>query len=270
MTALIDRSVTAIVGTSEFAGLRMSFGVETSDKPEPNTMTLKIWNLSAASRGALGAKDLTISLDAGYVDNTEQIFLGDVELVSSQGEGQDRVTTIEAGDGSKGMGKARVNKSFAAGARVKDVMTHVAESMGVGIGDALSKIQSGDIKGGWSSFVSGTTVTGTAIDEMNRLTRSAGMEWFVKDNVLRVRNKGEPSPELAIVLTPTTGLIGSPEPGENGAIVAKGLIQPGYAPGRKIRIENASVDGDYLIRRVQYTGDTHGGEWYGDIEATPL
>jgi hypothetical protein len=85
---------------------------------------------------------------------------------------------------------------------------------------------------------------------------------------------GEPLDAEAIVLSPSSGLVGSPERAadSDGAMVlkARSLIVPGLLPRRKVRIKSGLVDALYVVRKVQYKGDTAAQDWYADMECTAL
>jgi hypothetical protein len=76
--------------------------------------------------------------------------------------------------------------------------------------------------------------------------------------------------DIAVVLTPTTGLIGTPSHGEKGAINAVSLLNGEIKPGRKVDIECRSLVGSYRATAVTHSGDTQGSDWYSSFEAEEL
>jgi hypothetical protein len=81
--------------------------------------------------------------------------------------------------------------------------------------------------------------------------------------------------EEAVLLTPATGLIGSPEHGtpdkKHAASVlkARSLLQPAIKPCKRVVIRSQSISGTFCVQKVTHHGDTAGGDWYSDLEALP-
>ena len=100
-----------------------------------------------------------------------------------------------------------------------------------------------------------------------------GLQLSIQDEQILLLEPGEFLQGRTVVLrppqlnTPGTGLIGSPEPGEDGFINARALIQPGLVPGRRVDLQAENIRGLFRIERVVYIGDTWGPDWYADIEA---
>ncbi len=90
-------------------------------------------------------------------------------------------------------------------------------------------------------------------------------------------------PGEAVLLTSETGLIGTPEQTNEGVKV-RCLLNPRLRIGGRIKLDNKSVlmaktelkmsaqrpprlddDGFYRILKVEFSGDTHGQNWYADM-----
>jgi len=74
----------------------------------------------------------------------------------------------------------------------------------------------------------------------------------------------------AVLLTPETGLIGSPTPQNDGRVSAQSLLQPDLIPGRQVQIKSKHVQGMYVVETAQYEGETAGDAWFVNITARPL
>jgi hypothetical protein len=147
------------------------------------------------------------------------------------------------------------------------VLRALAESLGVGLGNsAAALLDPKTLRGGSSEFVSGTTVSGFAAEELTTLLRSVGMEWSIQDSELQLVGIGQPMPGEAVVLSPSTGLVGSPEPGQKGVVRCTTLLIPGLQPGGAIQIESEEVRGLFRIERADYVGDKSGPDWYAHLE----
>jgi hypothetical protein len=102
--------------------------------------------------------------------------------------------------------------------------------------------------------------------ELQKLGASIGYDVHIHDGKLEmIKRKGYVS-ELVPYLTAKTGLIGSPEPGKDGVLKFKSLLQPKIKIFRRVKIEAESVKGTYIIKKITHTGDTHGQEWYTECE----
>lgn len=270
-------------------GLSIEFEIERSLKREPNTAEVRIRNLSAQHRAQLQEQGtVTIKLEAGYVpralsadtqqalqgagvtagDGLALIFAGDLRRAYSAREGADWVTVITSGDGERATRQARVKLSFRPGVRWAQILSDLAKETGLDVGNALTQIEGTALLRAPTS--SQITVTGTALQQMQSLSQSFGLETSVQDGALQVLPLGAPLAAQAVELSPDTGLIGSPEPASDGGVRFRSLINPDLQPGRRVKLAAAHVSGDYRLRRIRFNGDTSGGPWYADCEGSAL
>lgn len=269
---LFGRRAVLTVGTTQIDGLRMSFVIDQTDKPEPNGTEISVYNLSETTRGKVQDQGLPLKLEAGYNEDISQIFDGDIRKdgVSSRRDSADWITTFKALDGGEAFRNARIQESFAAGTKLRPVLEKLAKSMGVGLGNSLDKLRGGDVLGSLSEFFSGATLSGKSSAEMERMFRSVGYDYSVQDGELQVTTLGSATDKTAILLSSETGLIGSPEPGAKAITKIRSLLQSDIRPRRKLKLDTEALNGFYVVRRVKHTGDTHGPAWYSDIEATQI
>ncbi len=280
MSKLFNKDIKVTIGTVEISSrstdddvarptLRMSFGVEQQLKGEPNTAEISIWNLSEDTRSRIQESVQTI-IEAGYVGETSRIFSGDMSFSATTKQGPDAITSFEAADGENAYRSARINKSFKGGVTLATLLKEAAKSMGIGLGNVLKKADEGDFRGALEEFTNGEVLSGKSSDVLDRLTETAGLDWQINDGQIQFFKTDETTEDTAIRLTMENGLIGSPEFGEKGEIMARSLLQGGLFPGRKIEIISRDVDGFFKIHKATHTGDTHGNDWYTDIEARAL
>ena len=203
----------------DVSGHDMEFVVEKSLKPgEPNTCSMKVYNLSGALRQALSgfnvynpgnlASGITVLLEAGYLEQTSQIYFAGARAAWSQRINADYVTHIESMDTiarPTGLDKTKKIPPGAiagavyhtTGARIplSDAMNALAKAMGVGVGNLAQVLSAPPAEG---ESITGATIPATAITSVNgsalignsarRMTdicRSAGLEWSVQDGVLQ-------------------------------------------------------------------------------------
>lgn len=283
MPANFNRDWRVIVGTTEIVGLRVSFKAKKTGKADPNTLDLGIYNLSAATRAKVSADERpAVVLMAGYKGAAGVIFAGPARTIDHVREGADWKTHITCGDGEQAyVGVSSF--SFKAGSRKGDVVARVTEDLkqlGIDTGDAKRALQEGGIAGLKEYFTQGYAAAGRSMKELDRLAQACGFEYSIVDGRLVITQLERPTNEEMVVLSPATGLIGSPDHGapEKGAeekkavslLKARALLNGELRPLRGMRLETSSRSGNYRIETVEHVGDSHGPEWFSNVEARPL
>jgi len=250
-------------------GLRVSFKVIKTDEPEPNDSEISVWNLAESTRGRIKDRTLPVSLEAGYGKNLALIFSGDIDPkgVSSRREGPDWITTFKASDSGEAFRTARIQESISAGAKLGPVLKKMAQSLGVKTGNSIEKLKQGDLNGAFDTFFSGVTLSGPAFKESQRLLKSSGWDMQIHNGELEVTASNQPLDLPVVLLTSSTGLIGSPEPGDKGVIRFDSLLNPEIGPRRKVDLKSKTISGLYMVKKVTLIGDTDGQQWYSQAEA---
>lgn len=252
--------------------LRLTFKVVRTLKKEPNTAEISIYNLTQANRVAFQEKGLETSLEAGYLNNVSQIFKGQLDFAENKLSGRDWITTLQSTDGGKLFRSARINTSIKGPAKIGDVLQAAGDALGINAGNLAEKVRSGSIRGALTEFTNGIVLSGKAEQVFDKVVKSMGYSWSVQDGQLQLLEPVEVVGQDAVLLTPGTGLIGTPEAGEKGYVKARSLLQPELLPGRKVKIEskNQDVNGFFRAEKCTFIGDTWGKDWYVDIEGKPL
>lgn len=271
MALLYKRAVAVTVDTLRMTGQRMAFRVLHTNKAEPNTCEVSIYNAPAVLRAEVqGSRSVGVTIEAGYGKDLQQLFSGDLRRAFSTKQGIDWVTTLRGGDGEVAMRTARVNESFAPGTPIRTVVERVARRLGVNLGDAISRIGEGSHRQSLTEYVNGTVLSGSAKTLLEQLLGDLDLEYSVVDGTLQVLPRGQATNATAILLTPRTGLIGSPEAGDKGLVKLRSLLQPSIRPGRKVKVESAILNGFYRVETATHVGDTHSAAWHTEIEGRPL
>jgi hypothetical protein len=284
---LYDRRVVLVVGKAQqqpkadfvealrIEGLRVTFKVEKTDKPEPNKSEMAIYNLSAESRAALEGKDTPVLLMAGYASGVSQCFSGTARIVDSEKAGVDWVTRIRCGDWERPYCTAQVSNSFKAGTTAREIVTYAAGQLVKDKGN-LEQVYTDVTR----KLSSGFAASGNAAAELTRQLEADGFEWSIQDGRLQVLKPTGFTSDVGPLFTPDSGLIGTPALGtpekKDGPQVwkVKVLLEPRLRPGQRFSVERTtSTDGKpvkretFRARRVQHVGDTHGGDFFSEIEA---
>lgn len=281
----------AKVQLSEFdvEGMRVQFSVERVFRSIPSSLELKVYNLSDQTRSQIiqtsrqraravppqpgviqPRRRVFVSLFAGYeTAPLSRQFYGDVFLIRNEVVTPDIITVVSAKDGGYSAMTSRVNRSFAPGTSVETVARHLVDCLGVEPGNALEQFRGMRLSDA-SVFHAGTLLVGSATREMDRLCLAAGFEWCIQDNRLVVTRIRQGVTDTAILLSPETGLIGSPIR-ESISRIVKGrcLIQPGIVPGAIVEVQSRLFKSVIRLYRTRTIGDTHGADWYIDFEGRP-
>jgi hypothetical protein len=273
MTLLFGRTYSIQIDDLGVESLRVGFTVKKSLKKTANTAEIAVYNLAKDTRKRLeGMSAVAVQLFAGYDGVNSLIFRGELRDVFSRWEENGSwVTVLRGADGDAAMRTARTNYGQRPGVSVARVVQQLATDLGVGIGNAARAIVSGNLEGVGNAFGKGVTMSGSTQEQLDKILRSAGKEWSIQDGELQVIDAGAALQASVTVLSPITGLMGTPEVQDKGANKGKAQIRcrilPDLNPGRAAAVESATVIGVWRIDEVTYTGDTHGQDWTAEIMA---
>lgn len=286
MPELFRRACRVQFSEFDVSTLRVKFRIEKVFRPIPSKLEVRIYNLSQVTRERIAAtareraravpqqpgivqprRRYFVGIDAGYEQFLTRIFYGDVFRSHVEIDGTDSVVVVEAQDGGVSLYSARVSKSFRPGATVECVMKHLVEALGVEPGNSHEVLIDVRLRDSMRNFTAGVVLSGSAAYEMDRLCVGAGLEWAIQDNALVLTPLGRGISETAPLLSPQTGLIGSPSRDQITRIVkGKCNIMPDVAPGRLVEVQCALFKEVIRIYKTVTVGDTHGNEWYIEFE----
>lgn len=300
---LFNRVVSLVIGKEggsgrELTGLRIAFSIQKGATKSPNQCTCKIWNLSPDTRALVEVIGNVLILKAGYVDDIGaiNIFQGDVTRTLTVREGPDWITEIEMQDGLSEFRDTKTSVSFGKGITVRQVVSQIAKTFGLPVRELPDNIAS-------KQYPSGFAFVGRSRDALDKACNNLGLEWSIQNREIQIIKKGGVFKQTAIVLSPDSGLIGSParesktmtekaaakegitkkqkgvrvintldEKGNqeeklqvNGYKV-KSLLQPTLEPGGYVQVKSKGIDGEFFrIEELTHVGDTHGNEFHTDI-----
>lgn len=250
--------------------LKVTFGGTKTLKKEPNKATVSIYNLGEQSRVALQERGQNTIVEAGYVGSTSILFDGTLEYSNSVYNGSDWVTTLETSDGTDKTKSNRVNKSFKGPVKATAILQEAARALGVKSGNLRKAIARGSVRGNLSEFSNGYVMSGKADAALDSIARSMGYFYSIQDGQLLLLAQDDFLGNEATLLSSSTGMVGSPEPGDDGFIKVRSLVQANLLPAHRVEVDSKSASGFYRIERVDYSLDTWGDDWYADLECRPL
>lgn len=250
-------------------GMRVQFKIDKSEKKEPNSSQIIVTNLSPTRRSSLQHVGVKMLLEAGYKEvGVFKIFAGDVRTVDHVRSKANWDTTMRLGDGERAWKFARVAESFAPGTKVVDAARAIAKAMGLDMGNFNKQMESVT-----AQFDQGYAACGSAARALDQIITTIGKTWSIQDGALQILDPYGVLDLPIPVISPTSGLIDSPEMGSPPSKGKPQLLKfksllIATKPGAKVRLLSARYDGFVRVHKCSFTGDTHGGDWYTEIEGT--
>lgn len=267
-TRLFRRTYSLQVDSILLSGLQIAFSVERTLRRRPGACEIKITNLSEEHRRQLERlrSGIFVDLSAGYDLTHTRVFRGELHQVHTDRQLPSIITVIQSRDGHRAH-SARTSRSHRAGTTLASVVRGLVEDMGVDEGNLADVLP--DLGG---VFARGVSVFGSATDQLDRMTTTAGLEWSIQDGALQVLPRGRALQRTAVRLTKDSGLVGSPARGageDAGKITVRTLMIADLVPGRLVQIESADVSGFFRIEKAVCKGDLFGDQWGYELTCAP-
>lgn len=287
MTDQYFRKVSLILGNDreaiDLSNLRFKFQVRRGDIQTPNSVDIRVYNVSDQTLNQVQKEFKRVVLQAGYDGNFGVIFQGNVkQLRKGRESAVDSYLDLTAADGDSAYHFAVVNRSLSAGSTPLDQFKASLTAMaGHGVvGASTAELHE-------RTLPRGKTMFGMARDFMRSLAGSTQTDWSIQDEQLTLIPASAYLPGEAAVLTAATGMVGFPEQTQDG-IKVRCLLNPNLKIGTRVKIDNQSIlrfkfglslgafknnmfvpsvqnDGFYRIIFAEHAGDTRGQEWYTSL-----
>ena len=251
-----------------FDDIRVIFDIEKTLGKTPDKGMIQLYNLTAGNDLLFNwdKKKAKVILKTGY-ENIDQdiIYSGEVTSYERVYERTDIISVLSLGDGHEVLTGANINKSYKASMTIASILDDVVKEVkraGVEIaGDVKKKIA--DIKATSKKVDNGYSVSGLLSNCLETLLKPFNKTFTIQNDVLKIVEIGqETATETPTLLTPSTGLIGSPTKTKDG-LEFTALIQPGkFNPGQFVQIQSKNFNGTYKIIKSNFVGDTHDNDWY--------
>ena len=248
-------------------GLRLTFKITKTAKPDPNGNEVTVYNLAPATRARLQKKGVKLILEAGYAaTGLQRLFSGDVRTADHVREGTDWASKLKCGDGERSYQNARLTKSFAAGTGAGDVLLALARATGLAIGNVPTEVANLT-----TTFQTGYCVSGPLSRSIDRLVSSLGCTWSIQDGAIQVLSPGGTFGAQIPQIDVTSGLVGSPEMGSpekkgGAALIKFKSLLLAVRPGGRVKLVSDQYNGVVTLKKVTHDGDTAGGNWYTEME----
>ena len=274
---------------SEIRDLQLKFKIVRTSDAAKNKCSIRIFNLSPDTRARFETADddtnnPVILLQTQYQLDVpdasgdrgfQTLFTGQVVNAITSKVNGDMVTQVEAQDGYVPLREGLTSRNFPAGTTRRTVLEALISDLGVPIGEIRDE---GSLD---QAFSNGVTVEGPIKLALDKLLDPVNIDWSIQDDSFVAIRKDLASLESILDLSPSTGLIGSPQAKKARAnrttnqenesadgIKIKSLLAPTLLPNRRVRVtSNEFPDGRiFKTTRVVHVGDYRGNDWNTDAE----
>lgn len=261
-------------------GLRVQFRVEQPMYHFYPSAEIIIYNLSYDTEQQIIQEGASVILQAGYVNgNYGKIYEGKVfQPMRDRENVTDYRLTLICEDALYMQERSMVRFTQAAGQNSRDQVANICRQSGIDEGYVSDNLPDQKLPRGKTYF-----------GDPNRYLRSSAKhcsaQWWVSEGKVNVGMPEDVSPGEALVLSPQTGLVGTPQQIEYG-VFFRALLDPRIRIKPEkwmlVKLDNVLIrqmkkrigqdklsvlDQDLLFQvvGVAYTGDTRGNEWYVDV-----
>lgn len=185
--------------TFVYGELDMDIDIPFDDDTEPNEAEITVYNLSWNSISRLG-KGQSITVEAGYGDDTGVIFAGRIDRIQTGWDGPDLAVTMKCLDDVAA--KTVESIKFPKGTRASEILSSLLEKTGTPVASfepARDKVYERD-----------ETVDGDLMSEIKKYADVCGISTYVIKGKVYARPPSS-GDSIGFTVSENTGLIGSPE-----------------------------------------------------------
>lgn len=285
----------------KYADKPVTFGVDwritfditknaSSDYLSFNTAEIEIYNMTSETRALISQEGLRVRLDAGYEDLHKVIFEGVVNNVTVVKENVDIITTLFCSSDMTALSND-VSETLN-GINITDYLSNLCKKNGIKL--EMKKID---------KSITEYSVDGSVSQTIARICSLFGLTYSIDDGMIRIISKDVKSDDVkdseAILVTPTTGMLGNPDITEEGCNVKTLLdcrhhvngyykleapfasynlnnltVRPEAVLGGELNaiafIDSRTYNGIYMVLSIQIKGDTRGNAWYTLLRGSRL
>lgn len=278
----------------EIEDLRISFRVTKTIGRQPNTATIKIYNLAPDTEALVKGEFDDVLLNAGYEGATALLFRGNIRYAEGFDDGPERVLQLDCGDGDKDFQEVMINTSMPAGSTTDDLVNYVVSK--------FSTVTKGTVSIASKKRSRGRVISMMASRLLDHVAAENDAHWSFQDGVLHIIPATATLPNEAIVITAETSLLGTPARTDKG-IKVRCQLDPRILPNGKIQLDNndfkdrvakqrlklpgakphtgatakrthrlarISPDGLYKCIRVDHEGDNRSDKWESEVICVAL
>jgi hypothetical protein len=260
-TKIQPRKVQIIVGPPGASGLSfteedIAGTVKSYKGSKPNEASVTIHNLSEQTIAQLEAPNQVMQVLAGETA-LGSLFLGSIARrgVVTRNNLPDRTTTISAKDGRRVYRDTQVSRSYPPNTPVATVVQDlVALATAQGLSLSPSNVYPTDV------FPAGWAFQGRWRQALTEILAPRGYYWTIQSRVLYVLTEASTAPGNVPLISPETGLIGSPVRTDKGCSFVS-VLNPGIVVGRGAQIKSQFFNGLYRVVNLAHAFSRDGLTW---------
>jgi len=246
-TSIPPRNVRVSVGPAGAIGLLfeqedISGSVKGYRGSKPNEAEVTIHNLADATVAQLEKPNQVLRVEVG-AETIGQIFIGSISKrgVKTKGDIPERTTSISARDGRRVYRDTRVSVTYPPNVAIATIvqdMLSVATTKGLALGTS-TELPPGIYPDGWA-------FRGKWRQALDLLLYDEGYYWTIQGGVIYVLSEASTLPGNVPLITPDTGLTGSPTRTDKGCDI-DGLMNPAVIAGRAVQTRSKFFNGLYRV-----------------------
>lgn len=235
---------------------------------------LAIYGLSKETVNTL-IRGKTLSFRAGYVNNIDYIFRGQIINILNERNGSNMVTRLLCRGGSQS--KKSINRSLGENTKLVDILKACADSMGYALvanPDDFIKIP---------PYMRGYVLSGDPKRYLDELSKAHEFSYAIENDRIVVVGKGSFRKNTVIEVSQKMGMEGIPEITRVGCHVSMRL-NSSIKIGSRIDVQTelstfnfsnlyfenipkSAGKGIYRVMKIRHSGDSHGDSWTTKIES---
>lgn len=257
--------------------LKIKFEITKSIQSRDNTGKIEIYNLAPETRSRINAEQSIVKIWAGYSNYKGLIEMGqgDITRVNTNRGETEAVTEIYIAEGLKKIRSSPMSISYASNVELNDILNRLSAESGFTFRQ-VDMDSSKTMAGGYADMGSLDTI-------LDNLAITYNFDWSVQNGVILIKGRRPSDRNEIMLFTPDTGLILSPESvkkisrriekskivkEEKGRYTAQVLLQPQLQINDIVAIQSQDLNGKFRVEKITHRGDTHGSEWYSDLEVS--
>ena len=270
------RSATLVIGSKKYDldGLDFSFEIPFEDSDEPPVATIKVTNLSAATRANIKKNDPVV-LNAGYEGDVGCILIGKVVGLKHKQNNVDWTTTLTVQPCADEILGRMINKTYAENTKASAMVRDLLNIFGVEVSKCELSVDQVYPRGRVCRGNLKQVLTEIVVDECESrfITRPTGQVYITKsdDGI----NNG-------LTLTSETGLLradeekvvfepegkSTKETTEDDTISRSCLLNYRVSTAEVVKIQSSSLNGRFIVKSGKHSGGRT-GDWETSMELKP-
>ena len=229
----------------------IQFRIDFAKGGDPDLAVIGLYNLAPETEQVFKHGEEMV-LRAGYQEDIGIVMAGEIRHVRVFDEGADRICEIEVHDTSDAYQGAEISESYVPGTTGSQILERIISMSGLERGKILLVRD--------AVYPEGRSVDGKIKDVIKEIAEDCGSEAHVTHGTIHVLPPGGWHDE-AILLSPKTGLIGSPKriesDDENSALLweAESLLNYRIRAGTLVQVESKQVHGLFAVESGSHVSD---------------